>query len=464
MHALTTLARGDSSFIGSAAGKRLFGDRPALDRSKIYDVSVSPPWPWPTKLYRRRGARKRLLGITVYYDFRWLDLFKDGRTQFKNGLSLARLVQELRPPNKRPALLLTVDDTAEEGAIETDQEYVLVVRIRHYLASAVGDAAAAYYAQGLQRQIAQLEVLKAVADSPELVKRFLDDHLTIDLVRAWAVADPARTASLRDIAPVEDARTTVSAETIARTLRDLKEIPQEVWQALVNLVPSLLDDDARQALLDAITNDQRGRKAATATLGARIADRIADTREAIAKYERLVGDEASDETALQLFIQEHPWMVGLDYVSVRAKTLVPRGQLDFSLERFDGFYDILELKGPNEPIVLARETSDGLPPPASAYRLGPAVAQALAQVHVYRDLLSTEPELMGRLYGLKHSRDPRLIIVVGRAEAMTEDSRRVLEQLNLSLHRVEIMPYDLLGRRAEGWLANVERYLSDDQQ
>jgi hypothetical protein len=405
-----------------------------------------------------------LLGITVYHDFPWLDLFRNRRTQFKNGLSLARLARKLSPAGKRPALLLTVDDTAEERAIETEDEYVLVVRIQHYLDSAAGDAAAAYYHQGLRRQIAQLEALQAVVDSPELVRQILNDHLTVEFVRAWVEADPARIASLQEIAPVVDTPTSVSAEMIARALGDLKEIPQEVWQALVDLIPSLHDDEARQALLDAITGDQRGRKAATATLGARLGDRIADTRQAIAEYDRLLRDESPNETVLQLFIQDHPWMVGLDYVGVRSKALAPRGQLDFILERFDGFYDILELKGPDEPIVMTRPGTDERPPPPSAYRLGPAVAQALAQIHLYRDLLSIAPELMERMYGLKHSRDPRLIIVVGRAEVMTEDSRRVLELLNLSLHRVEIMPYDLLGRRAEGWLANVEHYLLNDRR
>jgi hypothetical protein len=42
---------------------------------------------------------------------------------------------------------------------------------------------------------------------------------------------------------------------------------------------------------------------------------------------------------------------------------------------------------------------------------------------------------------------------------MTEECRTALHQLNLSLHRVEVMPYDVLGRRADGWLSNIEKYL-----
>ena len=88
-----------------------------------------------------------------------------------------------------------------------------------------------------------------------------------------------------------------------------------------------------------------------------------------------------------------------------------------------------------------------------------ALANALGQVHVYRHILATAPDLLRHHYGLRDSRDPRFIIVIGRVSTMTEECRTALHQLNLSLHRVEVMPYDVLGRRADGWLSNIEKYL-----
>ncbi len=49
--------------------------------------------------------------------------------------------------------------------------------------------------------------------------------------------------------------------------------------------------------------------------------------------------------------------------------------------------------------------------------------------------------------------------MIGRADRLPEHSRRVLTELNKSLHRVEVVPYDVLARRAEAVLRNVERYL-----
>jgi hypothetical protein len=63
------------------------------------------------------------------------------------------------------------------------------------------------------------------------------------------------------------------------------------------------------------------------------------------------------------------------------------------------------------------------------------------------------------LLGLPLSRDPRLIIVIGRADRLDDQSQRVLGELNKSLRRVEIVPYDVLAKRADAVLGNVEKYL-----
>jgi hypothetical protein len=60
---------------------------------------------------------------------------------------------------------------------------------------------------------------------------------------------------------------------------------------------------------------------------------------------------------------------------------------------------------------------------------------------------------------LSHARDPRVIVVLGKAADLTDHAREVLRELNLSLHRVEIVPFEVLSQRAQALVANVERYL-----
>jgi hypothetical protein len=362
------------------------------------------------------------------------------------------------PAGKTPALLLTADETAVERTIETDDEYVLVVNIRRYLATASGDAAASYYGH-LRQRITQSAALQALDETPELLGVILENHLTVEVVERWARSSPDRLASLREVAAPDGDLVPIPISAVVRVLRELDDVPSDVWQAILDLIPSMLDDERRKAILQTITADPPGRLATGSILAARIAERISDTRDAVERYDALIGDDSADETALQGFIQEHPWMIGLDYVAVRPKALIPRGQLDFCLERFDGFYDVLELKGPNDPIVSCGASTGDVPPPPSSYRLSPALANALGQVHVYRHILAAAPDLLRLHYGLRDSRDPRFIIVIGRVSTMTEECRTILHQLNLSLHRIEVMPYDVLGQRADGWLSNIEKYL-----
>jgi hypothetical protein len=94
------------------------------------------------------------------------------------------------------------------------------------------------------------------------------------------------------------------------------------------------------------------------------------------------------------------------------------------------------------------------------YTPGRALAQALAQALVYRDRPTRYADAAEEFYGLPQARDSQLIIVLGRADALSDDRRRVLVELNNSLHRIEIVPYDVVSKRARAMLDNVERHLS----
>lgn len=129
------------------------------------------------------------------------------------------------------------------------------------------------------------------------------------------------------------------------------------------------------------------------------------------------------------------------------------------MNRYDGFFDIVELKGPRDEIIIERsEAGAERPPSGSAYSLGPTLANALAQAHHYRSILEQSRELQYQ-YGLADSRQPRILILLGRSTDLSESGREILRHLNLTLHRVEVIPYDLLGRRTMGLLANIETLL-----
>lgn len=279
-------------------------------------------------------------------------------------------------------------------------------------------------------------------------------------VKHWTGTDLDRANELLRIAGEVkgSSETPASPAQVAAALRALGELDSEIVEAIAEMVGDT-DRDARLRLLRAVTADPPGRADTGAVMGQRIAQRLEDARAAAEGYRELLADGAG-ESALQEHIQAHPWLLGLDYVRVRPKHLVPRGELDFILDRYDGFHDLLELKSPQDPIIEAPTAIDGVPPSASQFYVSRDLANALAQVHVYRDVLTTDAATVERLYGLRESRDPLLIVVIGQASALPEHRLRVLRNLNLSLHRVAIVPYDILLERATTVLDNVERHLT----
>jgi hypothetical protein len=93
-------------------------------------------------------------------------------------------------------------------------------------------------------------------------------------------------------------------------------------------------------------------------------------------------------------------------------------------------------------------------------RTEPRSRPGARQVHVYSENVSTDPPTLHRLYGLPNVRDPRVIIVIGQVGNLPDHRSRVLREVNLSLHRVEIVPCDVLAVRAQTILDNVERHLT----
>jgi hypothetical protein len=406
----------------------------------------------------KHGAPARLLGIDLYHDFRWLDYFTDHRAQFPNGLHLARFMVRNCPSTLTPALLLTNRDDIDEGPSVVSDHLVWIVNLPKYRVLEP-DAALTHIGRIVSSDIGRL--IELVRASPEELHAFLDLHLTPDVLEAWAAGGPERIEILKQaIGKTDGAGRSPDSADLLEALRALDRLDADVVAAFAALVGTGLDTDALLSLIKAVTDHEPGRRLTTQVLGQRIADRIADIRRDIASYEALLDDPTKDEPNLQTFLEQHPWLLGLEYVHVRPQKLIPRGTLDFILERSDGTHDLLELKTAQDRIITAPPAKDGVPPPAHKFALSEGLAQALAQVHVYGGTLTGDSDMLEKRYGLRNTRNPKTIIVIGCAEPLEPHCSQVLRDLNLSLHRIEIIPYDVLGERAKIVLRNVEKFLS----
>jgi hypothetical protein len=429
-----------------------------LGKNCVGSRSVDLDLDWDPPLEHRHGAPSRLAGIDVYYDFDWFDHFNDGRAQFRNGKRLAERVIADAPDGKVPALLLTDNDDVDERAIETPSHYVLIINLPRYLELADPDAAVAYLARGLGRDLVRAGELHALAEAdPDALAALFRLHLDVSHIAEWAGADDARIEQLRQLVGAARPDRSLRPEEVAEILRGWDRLDSQVVDALAEVLSSCNDVEAQMRLLQAMNENVDGRYVTAEVLAARTEDRLADARAAADDFDALLATGDHTETDLQEFLEANIWLLGLDYSRMRARYPIVRGTVDFILERFDGFHDLLELKAPTDPIIVAPD-EDGPPPSASRYALSSSLARALAQVHVYRDSLA-HSATVDEQFGLRNSREPRMVIVIGTANALSPHRLRVMRELNRSLHRVEIVPYDVIAKRARARLNAIEHYL-----
>jgi hypothetical protein len=303
--------------------------------------------------------------------------------------------------------------------------------------------------------------LDELASQPEVI----ESVLTVERVTKWATGDPELHEQLRAALDTDEPLgREVGIPALIGAIRALEDL--DLDSGLIAEIASLfgpgVDRERRLGLLRAVTEDPDGRHVTGEVFAERTAERIADARGAMAAYQTLLDDPETNETSMQEFIEKNLWLLGLDYAKMAPQQRLLGGTMDFALERFDGFQDVLELKDPQDPIitVTAGDVDSGAAaPPPSAYALSTNLAKALGQVHAYRDRLTRHAEATEDLLGLPLSRDPWLIIVIGRVDRLPKHSQRVLTELNKSLHRVQIVPYDVLAKRADAVLNNIDKYL-----
>lgn len=336
---------------------------------------------WDRQLGHRVGSAKRLAGIDLYFDFPWGVHFRDGRAQFRNGQCLARRVRASCPEGKTPALLLTDRDHIEEGTRSTDRYHVFVLNLPKYLQTSP-DASLSYWADHLGPGITEISHLPDVlAEATEQqVSELIQSQLSLQHIATWVSGNRDRIQQIREIVQAERPGPAATWPEIVAAVQALGDLDAEAVAAFARLVGPGANREHRLEFVRRLTDDAIGRYLTLQVLAERTAERVADSRKVIAEYKALLEDPASLETTMQKFIEANPWLLGLEYVAIRAQQQILQGTTDFLLERVDGFHDVLELKSPHDLIIKVRGPDDASPSPsASEYSLSVDLAQALAR-------------------------------------------------------------------------------------
>lgn len=165
-------------------------------------------------------------------------------------------------------------------------------------------------------------------------------------------------------------------------------------------------------------------------------NKVPEYKKTLGIFKKLVEDEKA-EKEYQKFLMNNYWIFGLEYISVKSQKMGgASNRPDFSLERYDTFRDIVEIKRPQDKLFVKLRSN--------RFTQGPKLKEALAEVMDYIDyfLAHVNDEVIE--YGEMYYK-PKAIIVIGRIEGFKDKVR----QLNSFLHRIEILTYDDLIERAQ---------------
>lgn len=360
---------------------------------------------------------------------------------------MAQEVMDGCPAEKKACLLLTIQDDIDEGPLLTeDEHYIVVTQIRRYQKYKPTKRAVGYFADdsGLNAVTAARRALKRVTDDRELDEVLAASITTERLVR-WASDNAGR------IAVLENALVRLKE---ALSIGDYEPsgspgvTEEAVLFPAIRRIMQAAEAGVIEELANELTSTQQGREAASGAMSKRLPVRIQDLRDTAREFRELMSRPGVTEPELQQYIEKKPLLLGFRYAKVMPARQIPRGKVDFMVRRHDGYHDLLELKRPDHKIILHHGGDPGHP---SSYSLSKELAQALAQVHLYREWLAITPDsVLESQYRLQRARNPRVTIVIGLESSLpTPEAGTILDQLNLTLHRMEIMPYDSLARRAE---------------
>lgn len=150
------------------------------------------------------------------------------------------------------------------------------------------------------------------------------------------------------------------------------------------------------------------------------------------QFESIIKDPVTTEKTVGDFLKKNPFVLGLNYLNASSEDKIGlNGRTDFLMENSMGYYDVIELKGPNEEIFIREKNGHYY---IWTQTLKNAISQMMSYLYKYDILYLSQKEEAQKdvLY-------PKGIIVVGKRN---EDERKALKIHNHFLNNIYIKTYD----------------------
>jgi hypothetical protein len=272
--------------------------------------------------------------------------------------------------------------------------------------------------------------LKALVEAAQRTPRSKNQSLTLEILATLASGEPLPQAKIwiGDEALVKR---------ILELVRDKEQLYRTAGQLLRWYILSFEDDQdlllalgmqlqqaatANPRLIDALFQAMAGRW-------------LAVSSPTLQAYDELVRDHSDDEPSFQAFLEKHPLILDPMAFDVYPQPSIHGAkEPDFLIRRADDSFLVVEIETPAKPLITTTN------------KLSAEATYAVAQVTDYADFL-TERLPSIRQY-IPSFRRPDCLVVIGIERGLNKPQARALRVENESRHRVTIVGFDWLGRRA----------------
>jgi len=155
------------------------------------------------------------------------------------------------------------------------------------------------------------------------------------------------------------------------------------------------------------------------------------------------------ETEIHKWLKDKMWVFGTDYLHNQPIPCSEVGwinsRFDFFVQRYDTFYDVIELKSPTAKLFKQSSLKQSRLAPSRESPITVELQKAISQMIGYLETATLSAGLLRDLKGI-YIHKPRGVIVIGRD---TEDGRKAKKTLNSYLNTIEVWTYDDLYSKAK---------------
>ncbi len=158
--------------------------------------------------------------------------------------------------------------------------------------------------------------------------------------------------------------------------------------------------------------------------------------------------ETSGNNSWQKWIYKHNWLFGVNYqkpieqVKINLMGIMP----DYLFPTVDGFVDILEIKLPNDEVLIKDKSHAG------SYKWTKTTNTAIGQVVNYLGEIDGFKSAIENNVKINYKYDvsllkPRAYILIGNSGSWDNEKKEALRKMNNALHGIEVLTYkDLVDR------------------